>query len=82
MYHKVVWRPGSVMDMGCYELRRMLLNVWLQDKRPPGQKATGQKATAPKGVFSTAYLNPFVKLAGIRKNIHIFIHQKVYTNNI
>jgi len=56
--------------------------IWLQDKRPPGQKATGQKATASKGVFSTAYLNTFVKLTGIRKNIHIFIHQKVYTNNI
>ena len=55
----------------------------LQDKRPPGQKATGQKATAPRGVFSGAYLNTFengnFKLTGIRKNIHIFIHQKFFT---
>jgi len=46
------------------------------------QKATGQKTTAYRGVFSGAYLNTFVKLTGIRKNIHIFIHQKVYTNDI
>jgi len=62
------------------------LDTRLPVKRPPTkghrQKATGQKATASKGVFSGAYLNTFVKLTGIRKNIHIFIHQKVYTNNI
>jgi len=51
-----------------------------------GQKATGKKAAASRGVFSGAYLNTFengnFKLTGIRKNIHIFIHQKFYTNSI
>ena len=51
-------------------------------KRPPGQKATGQKATASRGVFSGAYLNTFengnFKLTCIRKNIHIYIHQKFF----
>ena len=55
-------------------------------QKATGQKATGQKATASRGVFSGAYLNTFeygnCKLTGIRKNIHIFIHQKFYTNNI
>jgi len=45
----------------------------------PGLKATGKKAAASRGVFSGAYLNTFengnFKLTGIRKNIHIFIHQ-------
>jgi len=55
-------------------------------QKATGQKATGQKATASRGVFGGAYLNTFengnCKLTGIRKNIHIFIHRKFYTNNI
>ena len=55
-------------------------------QKATGQKATGQKATASRGVFSGAYVNTFeygnCKLTGIRKKLHIFIHQKFYTNNI